>query len=91
VNLLGTNDVVKWVLCSRVALDRFPFWRICIKVDIYRFGSADLDLLMSCGKETLAKQTNSNHRYFSVKKTRSTELHHSLIYETWILIRDNMS
>jgi hypothetical protein len=25
-----------------------------VRVDIYRFGSADLDLLMSCGKETLA-------------------------------------
>jgi hypothetical protein len=45
------------VLCSRVALDRFIFWSIRVKVDIcrFRFGSgSDLDLHMSCGKETPA-------------------------------------
>jgi hypothetical protein len=42
------------VLCSRVALDRFTFWRIRVRVDICRFRSADLDLHMSCGKETPA-------------------------------------
>jgi hypothetical protein len=34
--------------------DRFRFWRIWVRVDICRFRSADLDLHMSCGKETLA-------------------------------------
>jgi hypothetical protein len=49
------NDSVKWVLCSQVALDRFPFWRIRVRIDICWFGSADLDLHMSCGKETSAR------------------------------------
>jgi hypothetical protein len=39
---------------SRVALDRFPFWRIRVRVDICRFRSVDLDLHMLCGKETPA-------------------------------------
>jgi hypothetical protein len=34
--------------------DRFRFWGICVWVDICRFGSIDLDLHMSCGKETPA-------------------------------------
>jgi hypothetical protein len=34
--------------------DRFRFWGIWVRVDIYRFGSVDLDLHMSCGKEILA-------------------------------------
>jgi hypothetical protein len=34
--------------------DRFKFWRIWVQVDICRFGSIDLDLHMSCGKETPA-------------------------------------
>jgi hypothetical protein len=32
--------------------DRFRFWGIWVWVDICRFGSVDLDLHMSCGKET---------------------------------------
>jgi hypothetical protein len=43
------------VLCSRVALELFSFWRIRVRVDICRFGSIDLDLHMSCGKETPAR------------------------------------
>jgi hypothetical protein len=42
------------VLCSQVAQDQFTFWRIRVSVDICRFGSANLDLHMSCGKETPA-------------------------------------
>jgi hypothetical protein len=45
------------VLCSRVALDRFTFWRIRVKVHICKFQLApgpNLDLHMSCGKETPA-------------------------------------
>jgi hypothetical protein len=34
--------------------DRFRFLGIWVRVDIYRFGSADLDLHMSCGMEILA-------------------------------------
>jgi hypothetical protein len=54
VNPSGMNDIERWVLCSRVALDRFLFWRIRVRVDICWFRSADLDLHMSCGKETPA-------------------------------------
>jgi hypothetical protein len=49
------DDTERWVLCSRVALDQFPFWMIQVRVDICRFRSIDLDLHMSCGKETLAR------------------------------------
>jgi hypothetical protein len=35
--------------------DWFWFWGIWVRVDIYRFKSADLDLHMSCGMETLAR------------------------------------
>jgi hypothetical protein len=54
VNASGLNDSKRWDTGSRVALDRFPFWRIRVRVDICRFGSADLDLHMLCGKETPA-------------------------------------
>jgi hypothetical protein len=43
------------VLCSLVALDWFTFWRIRVRIDICRFGSTDLELQMSCGKETPAR------------------------------------
>jgi hypothetical protein len=45
------------VLCSRVALDRLTFWRIRVKVVYVGSGldpGSDLDLHMSCGKETPA-------------------------------------
>jgi hypothetical protein len=35
--------------------DQFRFWGIWVRVDICRFGSADLDLHMSCGMETPAR------------------------------------
>ena len=41
------------VLCSRVALDPFMFWRIRVRVDICRFRSGPRPAYVMC-KETLA-------------------------------------
>jgi hypothetical protein len=45
------------VVCTVLSgnADRFKFWGIWVRVGIYRFGSADLDLHMSCCMETLAR------------------------------------
>jgi hypothetical protein len=51
VNPLGTNDVVKWVLCSRVALTSSCFGGSEREL-IYAGADPGLTLHMSCGKET---------------------------------------
>jgi hypothetical protein len=73
VNPLGTNDIERWVLCSRVALDQFTFWRIWVKVDKFRFAT----YICRVVRKPQLGQNDSNHRYFSVKKTWSSTLHRS--------------
>jgi hypothetical protein len=61
------------VLCSRVAHDPFLYWRIWVKVDICRSETYKCHVV----RKPQLGQTDSNHRCFSVKKTRSTILHRS--------------
>jgi hypothetical protein len=64
------------VLCSRVALDPFMFWRIRVKVVYVGLGS-DLDLHMSCGKKTPARPNRFELSCSSVMETHSPDLHRS--------------
>jgi hypothetical protein len=58
---------------SRVALDPVMFWRIRVKIDIYRFESC----ICRAVRDTQLGIIGSNHRCSSVMKTRSTTLHRS--------------
>jgi hypothetical protein len=53
---------------------------------IYVGLSSGLDLHMSCGKETSVGPNRFESLCSSVLETRSTALHRSLIYETWLLV-----
>ena len=58
---------------------------------IYVGSGPDLDLHMSCGKESPARPNQFESSFSSIMETQSTALHHSLIYETWLLwIRDGI-
>jgi hypothetical protein len=61
------------VLYSRVALDPVTFWRIRVKVDIYRLES----YICRVVRDLQLGITGSNHRCSSVKETRLYVQHRS--------------
>jgi hypothetical protein len=61
------------VLYSRVALDPVMFWRIRVKVDIYRLES----YICRVVRDPQLGIIGSNHRCSSVMETRSPDLHRS--------------
>jgi hypothetical protein len=64
---------IRGVLYSQVVLDPVTFWRIRVKVDIYRFESC----ICRAVRDPQLGIIGSNRHCSSVKETRSTTLHRS--------------
>jgi hypothetical protein len=73
VYTLMANGWIEGVLYSRVELDPVTCWRIRVNVDICR-----LESYICCGiRDPQLGIIDSNRRCFSVKETRSPDLHRS--------------